>query len=70
MEAHVVLADSYVRNSHAGATAFSALPDAPVLPTTDRRSVHRRIRARLAALAHRRPSADRLVTSRPVADCS
>ena len=70
MEAYVVLADLYVRNSLAGATAFSALPNAPVLPTRARRSVASRIRLRSRALARRRPSANGLVATRPTVECS
>jgi hypothetical protein len=66
-----VIADLYTRGSLAGATAFSALPNAPVLPVIDRRLVSRRIRVRLGAVARRRGSWGAL--ARPVAiieDCS
>ena len=42
MNTHLVLADLYVRNTQAGSLAFSALPNAPVLPVDDRGSIIRR----------------------------
>jgi hypothetical protein len=70
MDPHVVLADMYIRGSLARSKAFSALPDAPVLPIAERRSHGARVRLAWAAVVSVRRSAVRPRRALPVVDCA
>ena len=53
MDMHVYCADQAVK-SHVGLTAFSALPNAPVLPVKERRHPLRALRSALSVLSQTR----------------